>query len=96
MKRLLFLGNNKDTINDKTDDIGINLSNGIGAIILTAQGVSGTFDMDAAFVGVTGVSFSSKVSLEINTTGVSVNETIDGKLLSLKAGPYIRATALRH
>ena len=49
----LFLGDDKGTA-ETTDDIGVNLTDGSGALLLTPAGFAGEFDGDVAFVAPAG------------------------------------------
>ena len=65
------------------------VSGGTGAFVITAAGFAGAFSGALAF-GVSDISVSANLAVEINTTGLNVNRTIAGTTLALGAGQYVR------
>ena len=78
-----------------SDDIGLLLENGRGALIVTAQGVAGEFSIASKWVGISDLGIKGELNFQVNTTEVSVNEIIDGKSLDLKAGSIRSGDSIR-
>ncbi len=72
----------------------VSITNGIGSLALTSQGVAASFTVTASF-NVPGVMVSaSTVTMQVNTAPVAVNETVTvaGVVtpIQVPAGPYLR------
>ncbi|HRA75297.1 MAG TPA: hypothetical protein PLE12_03570, partial [Propionicimonas sp.] len=97
----LFLGD-AGAAGDDSDDVGLRLSNGSGVILVLPTGYAGELTGTVALVNLP-VGFSSDLSLQVNTLGVAVNQTVtfsgaDGtaattRTLTLAKGPYLRLAA---
>ena len=91
----LFLGTpGSDAAHPATGGTGLVVSNGSGAILVTAGGVAGTFGADLALVGLSGAlgaSLSTHVDVSVNTILAPVDLTIGGVRLNLPRGSFFRA-----
>ena len=99
----LFLGDDGGTPGDASpeidDDLGIALSNGSAQLLITPQGIAGSFTVSFSLRGLDDfitLPGGATFSLKINTTTAAVNETfkVTGEpdlQLVLPAGPFLRA-----
>ncbi len=74
----------------------VNVTNGGGTFLLTAQGIAANFAVTASFA-VPGVTLTAtSVVIDVNTMPVAVNETITGASQPLvePMGPFFRVTAI--
>ncbi|MHC4997341.1 MAG: hypothetical protein ACYTGQ_20120, partial [Planctomycetota bacterium] len=93
----LFLGDDNGTPEVLIDDVGVRLTDGHGALILSDTGLAGELSGTLA-AAVPGVSFGGVFTVAINTTPEAVDEifSVGGTdiPLSLPAGPYVRVSGM--
>ena len=68
----LFLGDRGAT---PDLDRGLSLTGGSGVVLITPNGMAGSIEGDVQVVGLP-LTFSARLTLEVNTLGVAVNETV--------------------
>ena len=96
----VFLGDPGANLTDTSDDAGLLVSNGTGALLLMPGGIAGSFRADVSLTEdleeQLGGSFSSTVTVQINTLTTAVDDevVVDGTTLPLvlPRGPYLRAS----
>ncbi|MDT4911740.1 MAG: large repetitive protein, partial [Pseudonocardiales bacterium] len=94
----LFLGDTKGA--GPTDDVGLRLTGGTGALLLTSAGMAADVSGTVALVGLTGIPFSLGsglvVGLQINTMPTAATQTfvVGGGtvVLALPAGRFLRVS----
>ncbi|MCU1583444.1 MAG: hypothetical protein JWO01_2832, partial [Microbacteriaceae bacterium] len=94
----LFLGDSKGA--GDADDVGLRLTGGTGALLLTSAGMAADVSGTIAFVGLTGIPFSLGsglvVRLQINTMPTAATQTfvVGGGtvVLALPAGRFLRVS----
>ena len=97
----LFLGDptiaDNLTTTDVDERVGLVVSHGTGAILITTGGVAGSISAD---LGITdglkamlpgGADFNTTVSVDLNTMPTAVDQTFGGVHLNVPAGPFLRA-----
>ena len=56
--------------------VNVNLTNGAGAIVVKSAGLAAQVSGTVSLTGVTGVTLSATMALEMNTTGAAVNQVV--------------------
>ena len=83
-------------------NVGLNLagvvvvSNGAGFFVITPAGIAGELSATVSLNNVPDVSFSGTFGVQLNNTGIAINESIQVgagvSTLALPAGPFLRVT----
>ena len=77
---------------------GVTVTGASGWLVITAQGVAGQLSGTPTFTIAEFASITSTVTVDINTTGSAINETIPTgsgtTTLTLDAGPFVRVSLL--
>ena len=87
--------------------VSVNLTNGAGAIVVKSAGLAAQVSGTVSLTGVTGVTLSATMALEMNTTGAAVNQVVqtgpttnvtlnftDGNFLQISGTAVIQVSGL--